>query len=196
MADGIVGGGDARVRRTRGKPVQRGNLAQAQDTARADSDGTIMTAAERRRMIREEWSQTALPKPPELPGFHVCWLTTSSGVDTVHRRIKLGYTLVRVDEYSDFEADNKPASSNPYGGEYVTCNEMVLGKIPIEKYQDAMAEFHHFAPQEEERAIRARMKQKTEEINSEAGVQAIKTVGGGFDTLGVADEAGPPVFGG
>jgi hypothetical protein len=192
--EGGIVGGDARVRKSRGKAAQRGNFGLAQDTALADSaSGTIMTAAERRRLIREEWQQTALPKPPEIPGFHVCWLTTSSGVDTIHRRLKLGYALVRKDEYQDFQAENVQSGSNQYA-DYVTCNEMVLGKIPIDIYQAAMSEFHHYGPQQEEAAIRSRMQAKQEEINREAGVAAIKTVGGGFDMLGVSEEPAPPIF--
>jgi len=194
MSKGIVGG-DERVRKNqRGSAEQRGNLAMAQSVDRIDNaSGTITTDAERRAIIRQEWTQSVLPRPPEIPGFHTCWLSTTSTVDTIHRRLKVGYTLVRKDELKDFEAENVQSGTNQYS-DYVTCNEMVLGKIPSEMYQSAMAEFHHFGPQNEERAIRSRVQQNAEELNREAGMQAVRTVGGGFDTLGVAQQQVPPEF--
>jgi hypothetical protein len=166
----------------------------AQNAERVDTaGGTITTDAERRALIRSEWQQNVLPRPPEIPGFNTCWLTTTSSADTIHRRLKVGYTLVRKDELVGFEAENVQSGTNQYS-DYVTCNEMVLGKIPSEMYQSAMAEFHHFGPQDEERAIRSRVQQKTEELNAEAGVAAIRTVGGGFDTLGATTSQQPPKF--
>ena len=84
--NGIVGG-DARVRKSRGKAAQRGEPGIEQLADRADSAaGTIRTAAERRKMIRDEWTQNALPRPPEIPGYHVCWLTTSLCANSAYER--------------------------------------------------------------------------------------------------------------
>jgi hypothetical protein len=191
--EGGIVGGDSRIRKTRGRAAQRGDAAIAQSADRVDSAaGTIMTSSERRRMIREEWQQNALPVPPDIPGFHVCWLTTNSSVDSIHRRLKAGYTLVRKDELVGFEAESVQNGANQYA-DYVCCNEMVLGKIPMEVYQAAIEEFHHYGPQQEEAAIRSRMQQQAEELNREAGVAAVKTIGGGFDTLGVTTNQ-PPIF--
>ena len=194
---GIVGG-DSRLRKDgAGDPMQRGDAALAGDAERINSaDGTVMTREERRRLIRSEWQQSVLPTPPEIPGFHTCWLSTTNSSDTIHRRLKVGYILVRKDEFSGFDIERGVQSANSQYADYVCCNEMVLGKIPMETYQDAMAAFHHYQPQEEEHAIRARVQSQSEEINREAGVAAVRPIGGGFDSLGQTQSNEPPVFSG
>ena len=192
VGKGIVGG-DARIRKDDGSAAQRGTPGMEQDHEREDSDGTVMTAAERRRFFREEWQQSTLPLPPEIKGWHVCWLSTNHPSDTIHKRLKLGYKLVKRDEVPGFDVEKGVQSAANQYSDYVTCNELILAKIPMEKYQDAMAYFHHEAPLEEEGAIRTKMKGQIEEVNHEAGAAVVKTVGGGFDTLGNS-RTGPPTF--
>jgi hypothetical protein len=193
---GGVAGSDSRIKKSRGSAKSRGDPMAAQAAEIQSEDGTAMTAEDRRRMIREEWQQNVLPRAPEIPGYHTCWLSTTNGADTIHRRLKVGYTLVKREEVLGFEAENVTSGSNQYAG-YVTCNEMVLGKIPQEVYQATMEEFHHYGPMNEEAAIRERMKNQVGELNQEAGQAVIRTVGGGFDTLGTIgnpNQKGPPIF--
>jgi hypothetical protein len=42
---------------------------------------------------------------------------------------------------------------------FISCNEMLLYKIPMELYQDVMAHFHHEAPLEEANKIRLQAEQ-------------------------------------
>jgi len=188
-----VGSEDNRLRKRDGEAAQRGNPAAAQDRDRVMEDGTAMSMEDRRRQIRNEWQQSVLPTPPEIPGFHTCWLSTTHPTDTVHRRLKLGYALVRKDEVENFEVERGVQSGTSQYSDYVTCNEMVLAKIPSEIYQVAMAEFHHYQPRDEERAIRERMGQNASQINEEAGRNVVTTEGDGFNKLGNLPET-PPVF--
>lgn len=163
---------------------QRGNPHGAADTEREVNDG-LMSAAERRAMLRNEWTQQALPTPPRLKGFHLCWLSTTNSADTIHRRLKLGYVLVKKEEMPEFKVEK--AQSGDYAS-YITCNEMLLAKLPEAIYQDIMATFGHDMPMEEEASIRNQIESRKEQLNNQAGREVIKNAndGGpsGLDQLG------------
>lgn len=145
-------GAEARLKRSADPGREPRSMA---DVPRTNEDGTASTVEERRRAIRNEWAQEALPTPPEIPGFHLCWLSTTNSYDPIHKRLRMGYTPVRAEEVLGFD------TFRMRGGEwdgFVGCNEMILFKIPAEIYQDIMTVFHHDMPIEEERAIRDRSK--------------------------------------
>ena len=68
--------GDQRLKKDAGDSV-RGARDDA-DVDRVQQDGSALSAAERRRMLRQEWVQEVLPTPPKIPGFHCCWLSTTN----------------------------------------------------------------------------------------------------------------------
>jgi hypothetical protein len=105
-------------------------------------------------MIRNEFLQEALPRVPEMPGWHLCWLSTTNSYDPIHKRMRLGYVPVKVEELTGF--DSMRMTSGEFAG-CVSCNEMLLFKIPSETYQAIMAEFHHNMPLEEEDALRRQL---------------------------------------
>lgn len=119
----------------------------SEDVRRLDNDGTGTTVSERRKMFRNEWTQEALPTPPDIPGFHLCWLSTTSSYDSIPKRIRMGYTPVSVDEVSGF--DTYRMKGGEFDG-FVSVNEMVLFKLPNELYNELMQELHHHAPNDEE----------------------------------------------
>ena len=43
---------------------------------------------------------------------------------------------------------------------FIACNEMLLFKIPLERYQQVMAHFHHEAPMDEANKIRVQAEQQ------------------------------------
>ena len=59
----------------------------------------FISTQERRRMWSEEWTQSALPKLPNLSGWHLCWLSTTNSYDSIDKRIRLGYVPVKSEEY-------------------------------------------------------------------------------------------------
>lgn len=130
---------------------------------RADSDGrgdrgapeperddlaNLMSDDDYEALVKAEFEHTALPKPPALQGWHLCWLTTTSQYDNIAKRQRLGYRPVRRDEMPGFDPSNGQDLERFQG--YITCNEMVLHKIPEAYYQRMMAYFHHKEPGDRE----------------------------------------------
>ena len=129
-------------------------------------------------MFRSEWLQEALPKPPEIPGFHLCWLSTTNQHDPIHKRLRMGYTPVKAEELEGFE--NYRVKAGELEG-FISCNEMVLYKMPMDVYQDIMAEMHHFAPLDEQEKIRVQQEQLIENSRDSQGKATITREGTGID---------------
>jgi len=127
-----------------------------QDLNRAAPEEKFVSAQERRKMWSDEWTQSALPKLPEIPGWHLCWLSTTNSYDSIDKRYRLGYTPVKSDEFPGFE--NYRVKAGEHVG-FIACNEMILCKIPMELYQDIMLQVHHEAPMEEADKIRVQFEQ-------------------------------------
>ena len=88
--------GDQRLKKDAGDSV-RGARDDA-DVDRVQQDGSALSAAERRRLLRQEWVQEVLPTPPKIPGFHCCWLSTTNSTDPVFKRIQRGYVPVKASD--------------------------------------------------------------------------------------------------
>ena len=121
------------------------------DPVREAPEDTFVSSDERRKMWKDEWTQSALPNVPELKGWHVCWLSTTNSYDSIDKRIRLGYTPVKSEEIPGFE--NYRVKAGEHDG-CIACNEMILFKIPEDRYQDIMAHFHHDMPLEEATKIK------------------------------------------
>ena len=131
--------------------VRSRETRSSMDDSRASPESNFALSQERRRMFRDEFLQEALPKAPDIPGFHTCWLSTTHQYDPIHRRMRIGYTPVKADEVPGFE--NFRVKVGEMEG-FVACNEMVLYKLPIDIYEAYMAEVHHYAPMDEQEKIR------------------------------------------
>ena len=127
----------------------------AMDTSRQAPEKQF-ASQERRRMFRDEFTQEALPTAPEIPGFHVCWLSTTHQYDPIHKRMRIGYTPVKAEECAGFE--NFRVKAGEMEG-FIACNEMVLYKLPNEIYQEYMAEVHHYTPMDEQEKIKVQQDQ-------------------------------------
>ena len=123
-----------------------GRESRAKEDTVRKSDGLVSTTPENMRAMMEKFIQEALPEAPEVPGFHTCWLSTTSQYDPIHKRVRLGYSPVIADEIVGF--DHLKVKSGENVG-HISVNEMVLYKIPEDMYQAIMAHFHHYAPKEE-----------------------------------------------
>ena len=134
----------------------RENRGATADRSRAAPEEGFASAEERRRMFRSEWVQEALPTPPEIPGFHLCWLSSTNQYDPIHKRLRMGYTPVKAEELPGFE--NYRVKAGEHEG-FVACNEMILYKMPEEIYQEIMAEMHHYAPMDEQEKIKVQQDQ-------------------------------------
>jgi hypothetical protein len=130
------------------KSLQAGgrNDRASEDASRRPPEEKFMSAQERRKMWSDEWTQSALPKTPVIPGWHLCWLSTTNSYDTIDKRMRLGYVPVTADELPGF--DSYRVKAGEHVG-HVSCNEMLLFKLPMDVYQDVMAQMHYEAPREE-----------------------------------------------
>ena len=126
----------------------------SEDASRAAPEEKFMSAQERRKMWSDEWTQSALPKLPELPDWHLCWLSTTNSYDSIDKRIRLGYVPVKTEEIPGFE--NFRVKAGEHAG-FIACNEMLLFKIPMDMYQDIMLQMHHEKPMEESEKIRVQL---------------------------------------
>lgn len=105
-----------------------------------------LTDDDRLDMFRNRLFNAALPDLPDLPGYHVCWLTTTNPRDSIQSRMQLGYELIRPEEMPGM------LHATLKTGEWVGCigvNEMLAAKLPMRLYQGFMKEAHYDAPNRE-----------------------------------------------
>jgi hypothetical protein len=126
----------------------------SEDAGRAAADEKFISTQERRAMWSEEWTQSALPKLPNMDGWHLCWLSTTNSYDSIDKRIRLGYVPVKSDELPGYE--NYRVKSGEHVG-YISCNEMLLFKLPMDVYQEVMTVMHHDKPREEAEKVKVQM---------------------------------------
>ena len=129
----------------------------SEDASRRPPEDSFVSSQERRKMWKDEWTQSALPNAPDIPGWHVCWLSTTNSYDSIDKRIRLGYIPVKADDIPGFE--NYRVKAGEHVG-YIACNEMLLFKIPEEAYQEIMTHFHHEQPLEEANKIKVQAEQQ------------------------------------
>lgn len=171
---------DARVTRNPAAE-QRGDRGTAEAASRTAADALLSTS-ELQQLVESEFEQTALPSAPKLQGFHLVWLTTASQYDAVQKRERIGYTAVRRDEIPGFD----PSNGHALGGyeNFVTCNEMVLFKIPEARYQAIMNLFHHKKPMEEEAGILSALKEQQQAAGMRKdGKNVLAVEGEGLDDM-------------
>jgi len=114
----------------------------------------FISTQERKKMWSEEWTQSALPKLPNMDGWHLCWLSTTNSYDSIDKRIRLGYVPVKSEELPGFE-DYRVKSGEHVG--YISCNEMLLFKLPMDIFQEVMTHMHHDKPREEADKIKVQL---------------------------------------
>ena len=132
--------------------------------ARTTASEEDIQRRERLEAFRDKWQNSALPDLPKdaLPGFHLCWLSTTNTYDSIDKRMALGYEPVKAGELGKgFEALGKMSSGKFEG--CVSCNEMILFKLPEEIYQEVMRMLHLEDPLEHQRNITAQVRSTSQE---------------------------------
>ena len=125
----------------------------------AAADPASDSKRERAEAFRDRWQNNALPDIPGgvIPGFHLCWLSTTNNYDSIDKRMALGYEPVKAAELGKgFETLGKMSSGKFEG--CVSCNEMVLFKLPEDVYQEVMRMLHLEDPLEHQRNITAQVR--------------------------------------
>jgi len=150
--------------------ISRDRDASAEDRLASRIEATVEAKAnsgdekakitrERLEQFRDQWANSALPEIPKdaVSGYHLCWLSTTNTYDTIDKRIALGYEPVKAFELgAGFEALGKMNSGKFEG--CVSCNEMILFKIPSDLYQEAMKLMHYEMPLEHQQNITAQLR--------------------------------------
>jgi len=175
--------GDERLKQDQGASA-RGSRDNA-DVDRVQQDGSALSAAERRRLLRKVGVQEVLPTPPDMPGWHMCWVSTTNSTDPVHKRLQVGYQPVKITEVPGFEQYKVD------GGQFdgcIACNEMLLFKIPMDVYNDLMCIYHFDMPLEQEQAIRERV-EGMQAVDSDG--RQLGSVEGDFSNLGRSSGRAP-----
>ena len=134
--------------------IERSMTADPEDVARR----------ERLDAFRDKWQNSALPEIPAgaLPGMHLCWLSTTNTYDSIDKRMALGYEPVKAVELGKgFEGLGKMNSGKFEG--CISCNEMVLFKLPEDVYQEVMKMLHLEDPLEHQRNITAQVRSTAQE---------------------------------
>lgn len=120
---------------------------------------------DRLAMFRNQMHNNALPILPDIPGHHLCWLTTTNPRDSIIMRQRLGYELLKASDFPGFELVTQKT------GDYAGCiavNEMLASKIPLDLYEMYMQEAHHDAPNAEEDKLKATLE------NIQAAARGVK----------------------
>ena len=130
----------------------------------AASDPENKSKRERAEAFRDKWQNSALPDLPQniIPGFHLCWLSTTNNYDSIDKRMALGYEPVKASDLGKgFEGLGKMSSGKFEG--CVSCNEMVLFKLPEEIYQEVMKMLHLEDPLAHQQNITANVRSSAQE---------------------------------
>ncbi len=166
------------------------NDRASEDASRAAPETKFVSSQERRKMWSDEWNQSALPKVPEMPGWHLIWLSTTNAYDTIDKRVRLGYIPVKADEMAGF--DNYKVKAGEHVG-YISCNEMLLFKLPMDVYQDVMAQLHFEAPQEEADKVRVQLENLQGQRDS-SGKSLVRVEGDGMGRFDQSQSNRAPIF--
>lgn len=131
-------------------------------------------------LLREEALANALPNPPAITGWHQCWLSTTNTYTPIQHFVRLGYVPVKPEEHAQWQYLKQHGAQ--HGGDTISCNEMVLYKIPESAYQQIMRVLHHDRPMEEEARLRANVEQMKEgsTFRDSDGQSLVREDGDGF----------------
>jgi hypothetical protein len=151
------------------------DLIGSRDTRKAEprrsedrpvTENREVTEADRLQMFRQQLFNDALPDLPKIPGYHLCWLTTTNSRDPIHKRMQLGYEPLRADEVPGMEYAS--LKTGEWAG-MVGVNEMVAFKLPMSLYEAFMNEVHHEAPRLEEEKLNALVDQLRQQAEAAGG---------------------------
>lgn len=151
-------------------------LPRGTDLDASDIRATPAMLSDFERMLEDEFEDVALPSPPPLPGWHLCWLTTNSQYDTMQKRARLGYEPVQQSELPNFVINNGATDG------LIRCNEMLLCKIDADRYQVLMTHFHHKRPLEDEASAFRKMKDVAD-TRDNGGNSVVRDEAGTISTL-------------
>lgn len=133
---------------------------------RAVTERRDLSDDDRIDMFRQTLFNDVLPDLPPIPGYHVCWLSTSHQSDSLAKRHRLGYTPIQAHEVPGMEYASQ--KTGEYGG-LIMINEMLAHKLPMNLYMAYMQEAHHRQPAEQASMIAATVDAHKEQAARDGG---------------------------
>lgn len=169
---------DERIAKRADNGVARADRLTSDRTTTENREKTdSVRAAERHAMLRD--TNTLLPIPPDMPGYHLVWLTTTNSKDTIESRQRLGYELVKRSELPNFVLNTQ--KSGELTEDRITVNEMVLAKIQYDLWIQDMTYLHHTLPTESAKNLKDSVR-----IGQDGKGRNVAYTGGEFNS-GVSD---------
>jgi hypothetical protein len=147
---------------------------------------------ERHAMLRDV--NTLLPVPPEMPGYHHCWLTTTNNKDPLEQRFRLGYELVKPSEVPGFCLSSQ--KSGEATSDRIMVNEMVLAKIDFHLWESDMKHLHHDLPLEQLNALKNKVQIGEDGRGRKVGYTGGEFSGGVSDGYAQLGKVSSPTFAG
>jgi hypothetical protein len=161
------------------KPSDPGRSDRASDD-RSVTERVELSDAQRVEFFQKQFQDAALPKLPDIPGYHVCWLTTTNPRDTVQNRLRLGYELIKSEDVPGWTYHTQKT------GEWEGCvgvNEMIAAKIRTDLHLLMMKAVHHDAPRAEEERMAETARAIRERLQSGSGSEPQIYEGDGYEEL-------------
>ena len=108
-------------------------------------------------------------KATRIPGWHLCWLSTTNSYDTIDKRIRLGYVPVKADELPGF--DNYRVKAGEHVGQISLVTRCCCSRFPMEQsIKKSCNRLHYDLPNDESDAkIRVQVENLQEQRDSSTG---------------------------
>ena len=157
----------------RKKSPSKARQPRAASNRKSANQVRVLSDEERLDEFRKSFFQSVLPDLPPMPGYHVCWLTTTNPRDSIPGRVRLGYEPVKSEDIPGWEHATMKT------GDYAGCigvNEMIAFKLPMNLYEAYMREAHHTQPLYEEEKLSSVLDVIREEASmaAKSGARGIK----------------------
>lgn len=159
---------------------------ERETTDRDQTEDRDLSEDDRVELFLESQHQTVLPNLPTMPGYHLCWLTTSNPRDSVPWRLSIGYQLLKRSECPGWSSFHEPIKGYE---DVVSVNEMIAARIPLRLYNRYMRAVGHDLPLQEEEKLRA-----SAEMMAERARRRHIQVQEGDGTADIVQRAATPVF--
>lgn len=145
--------GAAASARTRTAGPDDRDERENRDEAEED-DGRPENVADEERFLNfvDSQNQSVLPDLPSMPGYHVCWLTTSNPRDSITMRLNWGYEILTPGMVPGWQS---PTIKNGDHGPCIMVNEMIAARIRLPLYRKMMRHLHHDLPLSEEEKLKS-----------------------------------------
>lgn len=150
---------DERIAKRADSGSERADRSMSDRSVTENRDTSDRTRAqERRGMLRD--TNTLLPAPPEVPGYHSMWATTTNNKDTPENRMRQGYSYITRAEAPNFKFITMKDGESP--DDRITVSEMVAMKIPLDMWKADVLDLHYDFPKEQLMNLKNKVQQMTD----------------------------------